>query len=170
MIGHRPRMALVVLGALLLQSTLLDGVQLRGVGPDLMLLVPVAFGIAAGSERAAVIGFAAGLVADLFLQTPFGLSALTYSLVGYGVGSLQGNVIRATWWIAPLTATVGSAAGVLAFATLGVMVGQDHLVSSELPLVAVLVAFLNAPLSIPAVRAAVWAVAPADTLERAYAR
>ena len=173
MIGHRVRIALFIVVAFTLQATLLGGLRLGGIAPDAMLLVPIAFGIAAGPERGAVVGFAAGLVADLFLQTPFGLSALTYSLVGFAVGSVQGNVIHAAWWIAPATALVGSAAGVIGFALLGVMVGQDHLMTTDLPLIAAAVALLNAPLSVPAVRAAAWAVAPADSLERldrSYAR
>lgn len=170
MIGHRVRIALVVLAAFTVQRTLLGAIEIRDINPDAMLLVPIAFGIASGSERAAVVGFVSGLAADLFLQTPFGLSALTFSLVGFAVGAFQGNVIRSTWWIAPVTATIGSAVGIFAFALLGLTIGQDHLVSTELPLVALAVAVLNAPLSIPAVRAAAWAAEPAETLERAYAR
>ena len=170
MSSHRVRIAVLVLLAFTMQATILGGFRLRGVGPNLMLLVAIAVGIASGSERGAVTGFVSGLVADLFLQTPFGLSALTFSLAGFAVGAVQGNVIRATWWIAPVTASLGSAAGVLAFAVLGVMVGQEHLVTADLPLIALVVGVLNAPLSIPAVRAAAWAVAPAEKLERAYSR
>ena len=170
MIGHRLRIALFIVLAFSLQGSLLGGVRLAGFAPDMMLLVPIAFGIADGSERGAVVGFAAGLVADLFLQTPLGLSALTFSLVGFGVGAVQGNVIRAAGWITLLTASVGSAAGVVGFAVLGLMIGQDQLISTDLPLVAAAVALRNAPLAVPAVRLASWAVAPDRTLERSYAR
>ena len=49
-----------------------------GSPPDLMLALAVAAGLAGGPERGAWVGFAAGLLADCFLQTPLGLSALVY--------------------------------------------------------------------------------------------
>ena len=44
-------------------------------------------------------------------RRPFGLSALTYALVAYVVGSLQDSVLRAAWWIPVATAAAASAAG-----------------------------------------------------------
>ena len=53
---------------------------------DLVLVVVVAAGITGGADRGATYGFVAGLLFDLLVDTPFGLTALTYALVGYGVG------------------------------------------------------------------------------------
>ena len=116
----RLKVPLIVLLMLTVQTTVLSGLRNAGVRPDAMLLLPITAGIVGGSESGAVVGFLApGCPADLFLQTPFGLSALAYSLVGFGVGAVQGNVIRAAWWIAPLTAIVASAAGVVVYALVG---------------------------------------------------
>src|SRR5690606_31756846 len=101
----------------------------------------------------------AGLLADCFLQTPFGVSALAYSLVAYGVGSVQATILHASWWIPPLTVVLASAAGVALYAGIGAVVGESHLVSARLATVAPVVAVLNAalaPLAIPVVR---WAAA-----------
>ncbi len=109
---------------------------------DLLLLVAIAGGIAAGPDRGAAIGFAAGIAYDLMLQTPFGLSALTYALVAYLVGSLQDSVLRAAWWIPVATATVASMAGVILYGVLGTVLGED-LVGWELLRIAVIVGLLN---------------------------
>jgi rod shape-determining protein MreD len=163
----RLRIPLVLLGALILQSSLLEGLRSAAVPTDALLLVAVTGGAVAGPERGAIIGFMAGLIADLFLQTPLGLSALAYCLVGFGVGVLSGNVIRAAWWIMPVTAFIGSAAGVVAYAVIGAMVGQAHLVRPSLAWIMLAVALVNVPLSIPVGRAMTWAVAPGA--DRTYA-
>lgn len=163
----RFRAPLVVLAALIVHTSLLEGLRSAGVPSDAMVLLPVTAGVVAGSERGAVVGFVAGLITDLFLQTPFGLSALAYSLVGFGVGVLQGNVIRAAWWIMPLTAFVGSAVGMVLYAVIGATVGQPHLVRPSLGVIALSVGLVNAPLSVPVGRAMAWALAGSD--DRAYA-
>jgi rod shape-determining protein MreD len=163
----RVRVPLILLAALILQTSLLEGLRSAGVATDALLLVAVTAGAVAGPERGAMIGFAAGLVADLFLQTPLGLSALAYCLVGFGVGTVSGNVIRAAWWIMPVTAFFGSVAGVLAYAFIGAVVGQPHLVRPSLALTALGVALVNVPLSLVVGRAMTWAVG--DTNQRTYA-
>jgi rod shape-determining protein MreD len=165
----RLRVLLLVIVTLTLQVVVLSGLRESGIRTDALLLLPIVAAIVGGSERGAIVGFVAGFVADLFLQTPFGLSALTFSVVGFAVGVLQGNVIRAAWWIAPLTALVGSAVGIVLYAVIGAVVGQGHLMRPELAVIAVSVALVNAPLSIVAVRLMSWALREANP-DRAYAR
>ena len=165
----RLRVVLLVLVTLTVQVVLLSGLRDAGIRTDALLLLPIAAAIVGGSERGAIMGFVAGFVADLFLQTPFGLSALTYSVVGFAVGVLQGNVIRAAWWIAPVTAFVGSALGIVLYALIGAVVGQGHLVRPELAVIALWVALVNAPLSVLVVRLMAWAYHDAQP-DRAYAR
>ena len=100
----------MLLVALTLQLGVASSITFFGVQADLLLLVAIAAGIAAGPDRGAAIGFAAGLAYDLMLQTPFGLSALTYALIAYLVGSLQDSVLRAAWWIPVATATAATRA------------------------------------------------------------
>ena len=163
----RARVPLILFAALILQTSLLEGLREAGVPTDALLLVAVAGAAVAGPERGAIIGFVAGLVADLFLQTPLGLSALAFSVVGFAVGVLSGNVIRAAWWIMPVTAFVGSVVGVAAYAFIGAMVGQPHLVRPSLAWTALAVGLVNVPLSIPVGRAMTWALGPGS--DRTYA-
>lgn len=162
MTGLRFRLPLALLLVLVVQSSALRDVRVRDVHPDGLLLFAVAAGIVAGAETGALVGFLTGLVADLFVQTPMGLSALAFALVAFAVGTLQGALIRAAWWITPLTALVGSALGVALFAVIGAVLGQTQLVSDELPVVVAVVAVANAVLGIPAVRLADWALADAQ--------
>jgi len=149
----------VLLLAVVVHTAVSPNLRLFGVAADVLLLLTIASAIAAGAERGAAVGFACGVLADCFLQTPFGLSALTYALVGYGVGVFQTGVLHSSWWIPAITAAVASAVAVVTFVGLGLVVGQDQLLSTRLIQVAAVVSLLHAVLAPPAVRLMRWAVA-----------
>ncbi|MET0727640.1 MAG: rod shape-determining protein MreD [Acidimicrobiales bacterium] len=155
------RMSLVLVLALTLQFALASRIEVFGVQGDLLLLVAVTAGLAAGPDRGAIIGFAAGLAFDLLLQSPFGLSALTYALVAYLVGSMQDSFLRAAWWIPVVTATVGSAVGVILYGVFGTVVGEDLLHTSLLK-TALIVALLNAVAAPVMVRVVRWGTGTAE--------
>ena len=146
----------VLVTVLTIQLGVVANLEIFGVQADLMLLVAIAGGIAAGADRGAAIGFAAGISYDLMLQTPFGLSALTYAIVAYLVGSLQDSVLRAAWWIPVATATVASMVGVILYGVLGTVLGED-LVGWELVRIAVIVGILNTIAAPVVIRAMRWA-------------
>lgn len=74
--------------ALLLSGELSLSLPLFGVGPDLVILVVVAFSIGERPRTAATAGFAAGLFKDLLLTTPAGLTSFAYAAVAYVVALL----------------------------------------------------------------------------------
>lgn len=154
----RFRVPLVLLTCLLLHTTLLSTVRVRDVMPDLMLLVAVAAGITGGPERGAGIGFASGMALDLFLRSPLGLSALVFTLVGYGMGAAHTGVLRPSWYLRALAAMLGSAAGVLLHAVVGTMLGEP-LINPRLVSVVVVVALANAVLAPVVVRLVGWSLA-----------
>ena len=153
------RLPPVLLAACIVHTAFAPNLRLLGVAVDVFLLLAIAAGVSGGAERGAGVGFACGLLADCFLQTPFGLSALVYALVGYGVGVFQTGVLHASWWIPAVTAAVASAIGITGYVVLGVVVGQDHLLSTRVLEVIGVVAVLHALLAPPAVRAMRWAIA-----------
>jgi rod shape-determining protein MreD len=154
----RFRVPLVILTALLLQVTLLSRLRLFGVVPNLMLLIAVVGGITGGPVRGAVIGFAAGMAIDVFLETPLGLSALVFSIVGYSVGAVETGILRAAWWIPVLTAFVACAAGEALFAVAAQVVGRPDLLSARLGVIVVIVGLTSAILALPAMRVVGWSL------------
>ena len=152
------RMLLAVATVTLVHLTVLDEFAPGGIRADALLLVAVLAGMVGGPERGAIVGFLAGFAADLFLQTPFGLSAMAFTLVGFGTGTLQTGILRSAWWIPIAVAFFGSAAGTIVYALVGATVGQTTLVSSRLPLVALVVGLLNAVLALPVQRLTAWSL------------
>jgi rod shape-determining protein MreD len=127
---RRLRLLLLVLGSVVLQTTLFsEGLRIFGVTGDVALVLTIAVAYYAGAETGATYGFFAGLTLDCFLQTPFGLSALTFAVVGYGVGLLQSGLVRATRWIAPILGGIGGLVGGAMFILLAALVGQDELIA-----------------------------------------
>ncbi len=71
--------------ALLVSSEMTLSLPLLGMGPDLLILVVASFAIGERPRTAAMAGFFAGLLRDMLLTTPTGLSAFAYALTAYGV-------------------------------------------------------------------------------------
>lgn len=163
----RLRIGLILFVALTLHQSLFVSLHVGDARPQVMLLVAIVGGLLGGAERGAFLGFTAGLLADLFVQTPLGLAALAFALVGFAVGSVQSGIIHSSWWIGPLTVLAASFAGMLLYGLLGAIIGQSHFVSPRLVGIAAGVAVMNALLSLPVIRAMSWAF---DTPgEQAYA-
>jgi rod shape-determining protein MreD len=152
-----PRIALVLFSAAVLQRGLFSQLRIAGVSVDVLLLLAIAGGMILGPERGAIFGFFAGLTLDLLVQTPLGLSALVYCLVGFGTGRLQGTVLRANrvWPLALVAVT--SAAAVALYAVVAEVLGQANAISAELPTIMLVVAVANAILYPLARRVVAWA-------------
>jgi rod shape-determining protein MreD len=157
------RSTIVVFVLFALQHTLLDSVRVLGAHPDIMLLLPVSAGYVGGPERGAAFGFAGGLVADLFLPTTFGLSALVGCLLGYGVGLATAGLVRSSWWLPPVVAAAATAAGLAAYAILGSLLGEPKQLTVFLTPALSVATPAAAILAIPVLRLVAWAVPPASS-------
>ena len=105
------RLFMLIVLMVIIQYTVGLDLRIAGAHPDLMLLMPIAAGVVGGPEIGAATGFAAGIATDLLLPTPFGLSALVYSLVGFSVGYVMdagGSRREGFWWLTPLIALAAS--------------------------------------------------------------
>jgi rod shape-determining protein MreD len=126
----RLRLALLILAVVVLQTTVFSaGLRVFGVMPDLGLVLTVAVAFYIGPERGAVFGFVSGFAVDLFLSTPLGLSALSFALVAYGVGFVQGGLVSSSRWVAPIMGALGGLAGGVLFVGIGAIAGQDQLLA-----------------------------------------
>lgn len=162
-VDPRFRVPLVVLTALIIDVSVLSRVRIAGTMADLMLLLAIAAGITGGPTRGAVVGFVSGMAVDLFLQTPLGLSALVFCIVGYAVGTAEAGILRSSWWIPVVTAFVASVAGEVTFALAGSVVGDSQLVTGRLFLIVVVVGAMNALLAPLTIRTMSWAFGRAPT-------
>jgi rod shape-determining protein MreD len=156
------RTAAVVITALTLQVSFFSTFSYDGARPDLMVLLAVLAGYLGGPERGAIVGFAAGMAFDVVLSTPMGLSALVYTLVGYGVGAATAGMVRSSRLAPIAVAAGGSAAAMVLYAVIGTVVGEPTLEGPPLATIVVYVAAINAALAPLAVRALSWAVLPSD--------
>jgi rod shape-determining protein MreD len=125
-IGRMLVMGAMVLMAVALQSTLLARLTLLGVIPQLVLVVVVSLAFLDGPRVGVVVGFAGGLLQDLLLpQSIIGLTALVYTLVGYGVGSLRQFAPGESVWSPVFAVALASAVAEVSYAMLAIILGQE---------------------------------------------
>src|SRR5438034_11092878 len=134
----------VVLTALVLQSTLFSQVTLAGVKPELVYLVTVVLAFLEGPASGAVAGFAGGMAQDFLLNQPKGITALTLTLVGYAVGTIRQYIVTPS----PLlpVALVGGATtvGILFYGLVSFLLGQLDYGAGYLIQIALLSGLYNA--------------------------
>ncbi len=74
---------------------LVDFLSIHGVRPDFFLIFVLYIGIREGCLWGVISGFLIGLLSDLLgLSSHFGLSSLTYVIIGYVGGFLQKQHLR----------------------------------------------------------------------------
>src|SRR5438132_7330291 len=126
----------VVLTALVLQSTLFSQVTLAGVKPELVYLVTVVLAFLEGPASGAVAGFAGGMAQDFLLNQPKGITALTLTLVGYAVGTIRQYIVTPSPLLPVFVVAGATAVGVLFYGAvaflLGVEIGGGYLVRAAL--------------------------------------
>jgi rod shape-determining protein MreD len=122
------RSALVIVVVLMVQTTVIVGLRVGGVHPDLLWLLPITAALIDGPETGAIVGFWSGIAFDLVLPTPLGLSALVGTLLGFAVGSVTAAADPRAFWLKPVTALCGSVAADMLYAVLGAIFGQQQMV------------------------------------------
>ena len=156
--SQRLKLAVVIVVGVILQTTLFStGLRVFGVTPDVALVLTVAVAYYQGPERGAAFGFFAGLVIDLFLNTPFGLSALSFALVGYGIGVVQSGLVRASRWVPPVMGVLGGLAGGALFVCIGALAGREELLALRSMKVVIIAGVYDAFLALVAFPVARWA-------------
>ena len=149
------RLTVVAFLVLSIQTTLCADMKPFGVTADLMLLGATASGVAGGPQSGALAGFVFGIMFDLVLVTPFGISPLVYGLAGFLAGYAQSFTIDPTWYLSVVFVAGASAAGVLGLALTRQFVGIEGQIQSQLIRSAVVVGVVNgviAPLALPVQR------------------
>jgi rod shape-determining protein MreD len=147
--------AAVVVTALLLQSTLFSTVTLRGAKPDLIVLITVVLAYLEGPSSGALAGFVGGMAEDFLLNQPKGITALTLTLVGYGVGMLRQYVTTPSPILPVALVGCSTVVATLFYGLVAFLLGQLDVGFLYLVRVAVLSGLYNAvltPILFPVVR------------------
>ncbi len=156
------RMAAFASLVLAVQTTLCADLRWHGAGADLVLLLAIAVGIAAGPVRGARTAFVLGLCFDLLILTPYGLSALSYSLVGFLVGLIEPHVYQARHFVTPLVVGVASVVGSLLYAVAANIFGVNDALTGAIWRVLLVATVVNMLLAAPFVRVCRWVMLGGD--------
>jgi rod shape-determining protein MreD len=126
-IGRVFAVGLVVLAALAIQTTILSRLTLLGVIPQLVLVVVISLAYLDGVRVGLVAGFFGGLLLDLQLppDSIVGLTALVYTMIGYGVGYFRQYSTSESVWAPVFAVAVGSAVAEVSYALLAIMLGRS---------------------------------------------
>lgn len=165
---RRLRLGLVVVTLAVLQTTLFDHLRVLDVAPDLLLVATIALAYREGPHQGAGFGFVSGLTLDLLLSTPFGLSALAFSLTGYAVGIVQGGMVRASRWAAPVLGGLGGLLGNAIFVVAGGIAGEDQLLTVHSLRVMVVASAYDAVVAFAVFPLMAWAAHDADATRGRY--
>lgn len=148
-------LVVVLVTALLLQTTIFSDVTLLRAKPELVYLVAIVFAIIEGPNAGAVVGFVGGMAQDFLSIAPKGITALTLTLLGYVIGLLRQYIVSPSPALPTLLVALGTFAGVMFHGLVSFLLGQLSEPFVDLVRVAGLSALYNAvltPLAFPLLR------------------
>lgn len=141
---------------LTVQLTIFTKIRVVGVAPELMALIAAMAGLIAGSRKGSLIAFFVGLLWDVYLTTPLGLSAISFAISAYAVGSIEEGLVSNTRVQTVILVMAATAISLIQYAVWGGLVGHNDLLSSELPKIIVVASVINAILAVPATPLMQW--------------
>jgi len=152
------RLSLLFVVALLIQLTVFVDVRFFGVAPELLSLLAVVAAFFIGPERGPVVAFAAGMVWDVYLPTPLGVTAITLAVAAYAVATLNEGLFHDTRGQLMVMVGMASAGSVIGYALLGGIMGSPELLRIDMFRIALIVGALNAALVPGVTPLIVWAL------------
>ncbi|HYJ62049.1 MAG TPA: rod shape-determining protein MreD [Actinomycetota bacterium] len=138
---------LVIVTALVLQSTVFSELRLFGVRPELMFLVTILLALLGGPSEGAIVGFVSGMAQDFMLNQPKGITALTLTLLGYGVGMTRQYIVSPSPLVPTAVVFIGTLAGTVFYVVVAYLLGAYDGTAAFAGRVALLAAVYNAVLT-----------------------
>lgn len=86
--------SIILLSVNILQPTLFEGIRIRGISPNVNLMIIVSFALLRGSKEGTMIGFFAGLLTDIVFSTSRGYLAVAGACIGYFCGKFTKDFYR----------------------------------------------------------------------------
>ena len=81
--------SIMLLLANILQSTVFDMIRIRGISPNLDVMIIVSFALLRGSKEGTIIGFASGMLMDIIFSPSRGYLAIVGATIGYFCGKFN---------------------------------------------------------------------------------
>ena len=113
----------IILIALLLQTTVFADIRLLGAQPELMYLITIVFAMLEGPSSGAIAGFAGGMAQDFLLNQPKGVTALALTLLGYAIGLLRTYIVSPSPILPVFLVAGGTFAGVVFYGVVSFLLG-----------------------------------------------
>jgi rod shape-determining protein MreD len=143
------RLAVLTLVSVVLQIAVVSEFTVFGVAADIAPLVIGTAGLLTGPVAGSIVGFAIGLLTDMLLVQTLGVSALIYTLIGFGAGRLRElRAPQATFTPLGLGAAA-TAVATIGFALLEFLLGVDAPISFLLLREMLSTIILNTLISLP---------------------
>ena len=86
--------SIIILVVNVLQSTLFDGIRIRGISPNFSVMIIVSFALLRGSKEGSLVGFFTGLFMDIVFSTSRGYLAIVGACIGYFCGKFNKDFYR----------------------------------------------------------------------------
>ena len=141
------RLVSVGLVVLSIQRTVAADHPVGGVRVQVVLALVAGAGAGAGSERGAFAGFVLGLMYDLAVGSPLGLTALCYGVAGMVAGYVVSITPDPQWWLAMIFVAVGGAIGEAAVPVVRLLTGEAGWVNARMIPIVIVAALSSAVLS-----------------------
>ncbi len=143
------RLGALGLGAVILQVAAVSQFTVFGVNADVTPLVVASAGLMTGAVAGSLLGFGMGLFVDMVLVQTLGVSALIYTLIGYGAGRLRElRAPQATFTPLGLGAAA-TAAATIGFSVMEFLLGVDAPISFLLLRQTLATIVINTLISLP---------------------
>lgn len=150
------RSALLLATFTILEVQVLARLRFFDVAAQLVLASAMAAGMTGGPDRGAAYGFAGGLLLDLYLPTPFGLSGFAFGISAYLIGFGAGRIVEESWLTRVGFVAVGSALATCIYVFGGEALGQSGMFADDFLQKLGLIVAINAALGIALVPVVTW--------------
>ncbi|MCL0081207.1 rod shape-determining protein MreD [Peptococcaceae bacterium] len=140
-------LALILMVALVLQTTVLEFLTILGVRPDLVLLIVILFGFIHGSRAGVYSGFLGGLLTGFLAGNYIGLSVLAQMAAGYLAGMGENRFYKENLLIAIIVVMVGTSVAQIIYWLLLLMLGINIMFVNGLKII-LIVALYNGALTL----------------------
>jgi rod shape-determining protein MreD len=146
------RLLSVGIVVLAIQRTVAAESTIGDVRVQIVLALVAGAGAGAGGERGAFAGFVLGLMYDLGVGSPLGLTALCYGIAGLVAGYAISVTPDPQWWLAMIFAALGAAIGEASIPIVRLLTGEAGWVDSRMippVVVAAISTAILSPLFVP---------------------